>query len=231
MKSLLAMMFLASSLSMASEVKYPDQEFADFSPKLKERLLKIRSLLERNKTCEVAIYSASKAVLKVFYTPDSVQCIANMVVAEGSINEKTGCAFVNFDVNNAQVTFGRGTPSQPIVSKLCADGGIQELMQLEGREARGANPAPTIEELLFHYSPAIYSYVLVYANSEKYVTWFSEARKKNAELVTKKIKLQAEKEKVAEEQQLKAENEEKAREAARKKKDADKKSKKEALWK
>ncbi len=231
MKFLMAAIALASSFAVASSaVKYPDSEWADFSPKLKERFLKTRSLIDTKKICEVAVYGGAKVFLKNFL-PETVDCIADMLVNEGTVTEKTGCALVTYNVTNAQVIFGRRTPSQPVASKLCANGGFEELMQLKGGWPSDGLPAPTIEETLFSFSPSVYSYVLVYASGEKYLNWYSGARKKGAEAVAKRIKNQDEKKRAAEEEQLKAESKENAREAALKKNANEKKKTKEALWK
>lgn len=209
----------------ASAVTYPDHELANVAPKIKARLLKMRGVLERKPACVVAIYQSSDKLLSMNhdqFLPKTVDCIGDFVSGEGSLNEKTGCSLVKYNMDNAQYAPYLKLRDTPMSSKPCGSGGFEELMS--------GNLKPDLFSILSN-GGSPWRYILVFANGENYLKLFTAARKSGLEAAAQKQKRKIEKENAAEEEQLQTENEENAKEAARKKKVQQDRDTKEALWK
>ncbi len=180
--SVQSMQALAWSFELGG-VNYPDSEMTDFNSKIKDRYIKMRQLLDKNQKCLVAIdgFMSKYFRLEVTdrYLPGSVNCIADIVINEGTLKEKSGCALARYDLNQDSYApyFNRYFP-QGMASKPCAAGGFEELLALRGWWSGDAWQNSTVEETLFTPKKLDepWQWILVYAKSEKYVKWFSDAR-------------------------------------------------------
>lgn len=174
-------------------VNYPDQEMKDFYPKIKERYLKMRQILDKNQKCAVAIDGFMSRYYRQevadHYLPNTVTCIQDIVENEGTLKEKKGCYALGYNLSQDRYTefFNRYFP-QPLSSKPCESGGFEELLAKRGWWSGDGWQNSTVEETLFTPKKLDepWQWVLVYAKSEKYVKWFSEARARGKAFVQKK---------------------------------------------
>ncbi|MEQ1878030.1 MAG: hypothetical protein ABL958_15410 [Bdellovibrionia bacterium] len=190
---------LSSSL-LADGVKYPDEEWKGFDGKIVQRLQKIRELIGRGNKCKIAVHGEFVRSFKLnrsqyvpaaleAYLPKSVSCIADMSVNANTVNEKSGCALVSFDSGKGEYsTFFNSSFAMAMSKKACDSGGFEDLISMRGWWSADAYQNSSVEETIF--TPSSYAepwqFVLIYAESSKFVTWYSDAQKRGVAFVAKK---------------------------------------------
>ena len=176
-------------------VKYPDEEMKDFHPKIKDRYLKMRSLLEKGQKCVVGIDGFMERYFRMEvrdnYLPNSVTCIADIVVDPNTLREKSGCSLVryNLDTDNYVPFFNKYFP-QAMASKACGKGGFEELMQMRGWWFADAWQNSTVEETIFtpKTTNEPWQFLLIYAKDSEKTKWFMDARTRVKTFVDEKLK-------------------------------------------
>lgn len=179
------MFILGPSLQAHAQVKYPDNEWAEFSNPVKTRFTKMRSLLGRDQKCKIAIHGQLlkfyKELENEYYLPEAVTCVQDIVANEGTLNEQSGCALVSYDLSKARYSpFYNAYFPRPMVSKLCDSGGFEELMAKKGFWSPVAGQNTSVEDAIFigQIVSEPWRFVLIYAQSQKLVDWFVAAQKR-----------------------------------------------------
>lgn len=104
-------------------------ELGELNPNFVSYVKKIEKLLEKNRKCYLAsieISSFYKGEISSSNFPKGVDCIGDVKIGQGTINEKSGCALTFYNPNNDSFSNPKVMTEKP-----CDSGGFKTLMPMK----------------------------------------------------------------------------------------------------
>ena len=158
-----------------------------------------RKYLAKNKKCYMALMRFEDLHQATFFEanhmmPQTVACIEDLALSQGTIHEKSGCSLVWLDLNTGEYAhYGNVMYANLMTEKRCSSGGFEDLTKMKALRNLGPNKnySPTVEEELFETKMDSTSgprFHLMYAETSKVTDWF------NARLKTQRANFAKEKE-------------------------------------
>jgi hypothetical protein len=137
-------LLLSQTLVLANEFQGYDKGYI-------ERINQIRAFVEKNDKCYASTFMIAKKSVRQYFSGyvQSVICASTLTFGHGTMNERTGCALVNFypDTNSYREMMKRPFDI-PMASKACENGGFEELMNKSDIWYPAEKPFPA-KNLLF----------------------------------------------------------------------------------
>ncbi|MGE0761856.1 MAG: hypothetical protein AB7N80_01130 [Bdellovibrionales bacterium] len=171
-------------------------------------MAKLKKVVEKDGRCEFAVAQIPTGNHRTSESlwPKSVACLGDIVVNEGTMREKSGCAAFYLDTYTLR-TSGVGTEGRMKIAngKKCASDGLEEVtgLNLQGyvdEKAGSFNGVPNLDVGWVFYDGSRTNFMtptIVYSkSSQRYEAWWNQKRKE----VIAQNKALAEKRKVEERQ-------------------------------
>lgn len=157
------------------------KEFAEIDPNYTKYIEKIENFIRKKKVCLFAsttISSSDNIPTPESRYPDKFTCITDIVKDKGTINEKSGCSLVSYNVKTGKYEkYASRYHGQAIASKPCMAGGFEELLKMKGNWGLVTMQEPnTVEYQIFERlsDSRIIKVILLDASKDKVLSWFNK---------------------------------------------------------
>lgn len=157
--------------------------FFSHAETLESRLEKMKSLVAKDGRCEFGVVNVPTGKYKdaIPFWPKTIECIGDVTIGEGTMNERSGCAYFKFDPYAGDIHTNRFPKIAE--DKLCSNGGLEEVMGMTKYVLTNYKSDPSgisTSEIGWYFYGSIEfmepRILYTKSNSSKYEDWFKKKR-------------------------------------------------------